>query len=95
MAALIVLRDRAINATSAVRSLANARAQNPTTLDTHFQTIRIAMQEVFSQLDSRMNIDNFSGIGLKGLRKNRKHPASIEKPRIDLPVIAALRWRLL
>ena len=52
MAALIVLRDRAIKPllAAAQEVWPTHGAQNPTTLDTHFQTIRIAMQEVFSQL---------------------------------------------
>ncbi len=52
MAALIVLRDRAIKPllTAAQEVWPTHGAQNPTTLDTHFHTIRIAMREVFSQL---------------------------------------------
>jgi len=52
MAALIVLRDRAIKPllAAAQEVWPTHGAQNPTTLDTHFHTIRIAMREVFSQL---------------------------------------------
>jgi len=52
MAALIVLRDKAIKPllAAAQEVWPTHGAQNPTTLDTHFHTIRIAMREVFSQL---------------------------------------------
>ena len=52
MAALIVLRDRAIKPLlAAAQDPWPARgAQNPTALDPHFYTIRTAMQGVFSQL---------------------------------------------
>jgi hypothetical protein len=52
MAALIVLRDRAIKPllAAAQEVWPTHGPQNPTALDTHFHTIRIAMQGVFSQL---------------------------------------------
>jgi hypothetical protein len=52
MAALIVLRDRAIKPllAAAQENWPMRGAQNPTALDTHFHTIRIAMQGVFSHL---------------------------------------------
>ena len=52
MAALIVLRDRAIKPllAAAQETWPTRGAQNPTALDTHFHTIRTAMQGVFSHL---------------------------------------------
>jgi hypothetical protein len=52
MAAFIVLRDRAIKAllAAAHETWPTHGAQNPTALDTHFHTIRTAMQAVFAQL---------------------------------------------
>ncbi|PYV59486.1 MAG: hypothetical protein DMG98_05575 [Acidobacteria bacterium] len=52
MAALIVLRDKAIKPllAAAQEVWPTHGAQNPTALDTHFHTIRLAMQGVFSQL---------------------------------------------
>jgi hypothetical protein len=52
ISALIVLRDRAIKPLLAAAQEVSPThgAQNPTALDTHFHTIRIAMQGVFSQL---------------------------------------------
>jgi hypothetical protein len=50
--ALIVLRDEAIKSLLATAQELHSMhgAQNPTSLDTHFHTIRLAMQRVFSHL---------------------------------------------
>ena len=52
MAAIVVLRDKAIKPLlAAARQVSPTRqAQNPTALDKHYETIRIAMQGVFSEL---------------------------------------------
>ena len=52
MAALVVLRNKAIKPLlAAAQKLRPSRgAQNPTTLDTHYDTIRTAMQGVFQEL---------------------------------------------
>jgi hypothetical protein len=52
MAAIVVLRDKAIKPLlAAARQVRPTRqAQNPTALDKHYETIRIAMQGVFSEL---------------------------------------------
>jgi len=52
MTALIILRDKAIKPllAAAQRLRQPRRAQNPTQLDRHYETIRIAMQGVFHEL---------------------------------------------
>ena len=52
MAALVVLRNKAIKPLlAAAQKLRPSRgAQNPRALDTHYETIRTAMQGVFQEL---------------------------------------------
>ncbi len=52
MTALVVLRNKAIKPLlAAAQDLRPARgAQNPSALDTHYDTIRTAMQGVFQEL---------------------------------------------
>jgi hypothetical protein len=51
MTALLVLRDKAIKPLlAAVQDQRPSRAQNPRALDTHYHTIRTAMQGVFQEL---------------------------------------------
>jgi hypothetical protein len=52
MMALVILRDRAIKPllAAAQRFRQSRRAQNPSPLDSHYETIRIAMQAVFHEL---------------------------------------------
>jgi hypothetical protein len=52
MTALIVLRNKAIKPLLAAAQCLRRprRAQNPTPLDTHYETIRIAMEGVFQEL---------------------------------------------
>jgi hypothetical protein len=52
MAALMVLRNKAIKPllAAAQRLRGSRRAQNPTPLDTHYETIRVAMECVFQEL---------------------------------------------
>jgi hypothetical protein len=60
MVALTVLRNKAIKPLlAATQQLRPSRgAQNPTPLDSHYQTIRTGMQAVFKELGARcLNID--------------------------------------
>ena len=52
MAAVVILRDRAIKPLlAAAQEIRPARgAQNPTALDKHYEDIRVAMQGVFREL---------------------------------------------
>ena len=52
MAALMVLRNKAIKPllAAAQRLRRPRRAQNPTPLDTHYETIRVAMEGIFQEL---------------------------------------------
>jgi hypothetical protein len=62
MAALIVLRNKAVKPLlAAAPELRPTRgAQNPRPLDTHYDTIRMAMRSVFSGARvGRLNIDKY------------------------------------
>jgi hypothetical protein len=52
MAALVVLRDKAIRPllAAAQQHRRTRRPQNPSPLDIHYQTIRLSMRGVFHQL---------------------------------------------
>src|ERR1019366_2354192 len=71
MTALVVLRDKAIKPLlAATQELRPSRgALNPRPLDTHYDTIRLAMQGVFQELGpaARTSTIISSGFALKGL----------------------------
>jgi hypothetical protein len=71
MAAVVILRDRAIKPLlAAAQEIRPARgAQNPTALDKHYEDIRVAMQGVFRELGLAAQVSQkiFPGFALKCL----------------------------